>query len=99
MHACTYQTVCRQKLFAMGNCCMSLDQVRVRYTRSWLEKSHNDIRVAVVLLAADPPLLDEISFHCQQSIEKSMKGFLFWHGVHFQKTHDLSVLGVACASL
>ena len=32
-------------------------------------------------------------FHCQQAIEKTLKGFLFWHDQPFRKTHDLVEIG------
>jgi hypothetical protein len=47
-----------------------------------------------VLLAANPPLLGEVVFHCQQAAEKAMKGFLSWHDSPFGKTHDLALIGL-----
>ena len=35
-------------------------------------------------------------FHCQQAVEKAMKGILAWHDEPFGKTHDLEKLGEAC---
>lgn len=58
---------------------MSLDPVKVGDTRAWLSKARNDIRAAKTLLVDAQPLYDEISFHCQQAVEKSLKGFLYWH--------------------
>jgi len=40
----------------------------------WLAHADSDRRTATVCLAADPPLLDAASFHCQQAAEKLLKG-------------------------
>jgi HEPN domain-containing protein len=37
-------------------------------------------------------LTDEICFHCQQAIEKLLKGMLADLGLPIQKTHDLIIL-------
>jgi HEPN domain-containing protein len=39
-----------------------------------------------------PLLTDEICFHCQQAIEKLLKGMLAEYGLSIQKTHDLTIL-------
>ena len=72
---------------------MSVDEVRVEETRSWLSKSRNDIRAARHDLVAEPPLLSDALFHCQQAVEKALKGFLTWHDEPFRKTHNLVELG------
>ncbi|MBI5122077.1 MAG: HEPN domain-containing protein [Rhodospirillales bacterium] len=59
----------------------------------WLAHADSDRRTAAVCLAADPSLLDAASFHCQQAVEKLLKGALVWAAVPFRKTHDLSELG------
>jgi len=38
------------------------------------------------------PVLDTAIYHCQQAAEKSLKGFLVFHGIEFSKTHDLRYL-------
>lgn len=78
---------------------MSLDPVKLADTREWFSKARDDIRSAEALLGATPPLYDEVSFHCQQAIEKTLKGFLFWHNEPFQKTHDLNVIGGRCCAI
>jgi len=78
---------------------MSLDPVKVSDAQTWLLKARNDIRAAEALLRAEPSLADEISFHCQQSVEKSLKGFLFWNNTPFARTHDLNVIGQLCTAI
>ena len=38
-------------------------------------------------MAADPPLLEDALFHCQQAVEKVLKALLTWHDEPFRKTH------------
>ena len=64
--------------------------------RSWLSKAASDLRGAHIDLEADPPLIEDALFHCQQAAEKSLKAFLTAHDTPFKKTHDLDELGRAC---
>jgi len=59
----------------------------------------DDLRCARVDLSAAPPLLEDALFHCQQAVEKTLKGFLVWHDCAFRKTHDLRELGSQCADI
>ncbi len=67
--------------------------------RGWLSKAANDLRGARIDLAAEPPLIEDALFHCQQAAEKSLKAFLTGHDTLFKKTHDLDELGRACLAL
>lgn len=67
--------------------------------RAWFQKSANDLRGADIDLAADPPLVEDALFHCQQATEKAMKGFLTAHDRLFRKTHDLDELGRVCEEI
>lgn len=75
---------------------MQHDPARIADTRAWLQKATSDLRAAVHDLEAVPPLLDAVVFHCQQAVEKAMKGFLAWHDRPFRKTHNLEEIGEAC---
>lgn len=78
---------------------MRHDPVKVEETRSWFRKAQDDLRAAAVDMGAHPPLLEDALFHCQQAVEKAMKGFLAWHDEPFRKTHSLVELGMACSRL
>ena len=78
---------------------MPRDPARIADTRAWLGKAATDLRAAAFDLAAEPPVLDDLVFHCQQAVEKAMKGLLSWHDQPFGKTHDLEELGEACLRL
>ncbi len=67
--------------------------------RAWLERAKADLVAADVDLAAEPVLVEDALFHCQQAVEKSMKAFLTARGQTFPKTHDLDVLATACENL
>jgi HEPN domain-containing protein len=67
--------------------------------RGWLEKADEDLRSAKADLAFDPPIQSDALFHCQQAVEKVMKGFLTAHDRSFHKTHDLDQLAQSCRSL
>jgi HEPN domain-containing protein len=78
---------------------MQHDPVRVADTRAWLTKMSKDLRDAEIDLAADPPLLEDVMFHCQQAVEKVLKAFLTWHDRLFRKTHDLVEVGGQCVTI
>lgn len=52
------------------------DPRRAEDTRAWLLKAEDDLRGATIDLGAEPPLLGDAAFHCQQAVEKSLKAFL-----------------------
>jgi len=63
---------------------------------AWLTRARQDLRAARVDLQAEPPLLGDAAFHCQQAVEKALKALLALHGRPFRKTHDIGELAVAC---
>ena len=78
---------------------MPHDPVKIEETRSWFTKARDDLRAASVDMEAEPPLLEDALFHCQQAVEKAMKGFLTWHDQPFRKTHSLAEFGLTCSKL
>ena len=67
--------------------------------RGWLVKAKDDLRGAEIDLSASPPLSGDALFHCQQAVEKALKGFLTFHDRPFRKTHDLDELASDCERL
>jgi HEPN domain-containing protein len=61
----------------------------------WLRVAERDRRTVIACMAQDPPLRDSAAFHCQQAIEKLLKGFLTLAGKRGGKTHSLEQLGAA----
>jgi HEPN domain-containing protein len=78
---------------------LPLDRARVAEARAWLVKASADILAAELDFGADPLLLGDAAFHCQQAVEKTIKAFLSWHDVPFRKTHDLVELSAQCLEI
>lgn len=55
---------------------MPLDPALLTEVRGWLVKGGKDLAAADYELQADPPFCDDIVFHSQQAVEKSLKAFL-----------------------
>jgi HEPN domain-containing protein/predicted nucleotidyltransferase len=66
------------------------------FAREWLEKAWRDRTAARRLLEGEPALVDMAAFHCQQTIEKTLKAFLVHHNVVFEKLHELALLCDLC---
>jgi HEPN domain-containing protein len=60
--------------------------------RSWLAKAQNDLLAAQRLSESDDLLLDVAIYHCQQSAEKVVKGFLLFHNIAIVRIHDVEEL-------
>lgn len=78
---------------------MPIDPVLLEDTRNWLTKANKDLQSADHGLTASPPLLEDVLFHCQQTVEKVLKGFLTYHDIPFRKTHSLEEIGEQCLKL
>jgi len=60
--------------------------------QNWLLKARHDLASARVLAANKPPLLDTAVYHCQQSAEKAVKGFLVFCDEEIERVHDIEIL-------
>jgi HEPN domain-containing protein len=60
--------------------------------RRWFQKAENDLLKVENNLKAELYASDTVCFHCQQAVEKYLKGFLAWHRLPFAKIHDLPEL-------
>jgi HEPN domain-containing protein len=80
--------------------CMKTPDPRARWQAvdDWLAVANEDRRVAALCLAADPPLRGVAAFHCQQAVEKLLKGFLTLAGKRGGKTHSLAQLGAGATA-
>ena len=63
-----------------------------------LRKAASDLAAASHLLNIEDAELDMevVFFHLQQSAEKNLKALLAFHGIHFEKVHDLERLLDIC---
>jgi HEPN domain-containing protein len=62
----------------------------------WFEYADNDLRCAIFLLQMHPIPVEIICYHCQQSAEKYLKGYIALNGGEIVKTHDLTILNKIC---
>jgi HEPN domain-containing protein len=63
-----------------------------QWVESWIRKAETDLTAAERLCSFPDILADVVCFHCQQSVEKALKGFLISKGKEIGKTHDLVLL-------
>lgn len=62
--------------------------------KKWFEYASHDLRVTKLCLdQPDEAFLKAAAFHLQQACEKVLKGVLNFHGIKFNKTHNLIELG------
>ena len=68
------------------------------YIAEWFQFADMDLTIAEHLFnTMYPQPLEIICYHCQQSAEKHLKGFLFYHGIiEPPKTHNLNFLMDMC---
>lgn len=67
--------------------------------KEWFKKGDNDIRTAEILVKESQPPTDTLCFHCQQAVEKYLKGYLTEKRVEFLKSHDLDYLLKLCIDI
>jgi len=68
--------------------------------RQWFSLAEKNLIVAKHLATTLYPIQVEIICNnCQQSVEKDLKGYLFYNEVEFPKTHNLAVLIGMCANI
>ena len=60
--------------------------------RNWLKKARRDLLSARRLARGKDPYFDTAIYHCQQTAEKAVKGWLVYHDQSFEKIHDLRLL-------
>src|SRR6516164_4387978 len=87
-----------RRLWPAKGSCMKAPDSRARWeaVNRWLEVAGVD-RNAAEALRAVPSLRPSAPFHCQQALEKLLKGILTLAGKRGAKTHELDRLGTAAA--
>jgi HEPN domain-containing protein len=58
----------------------------------WLAHAESDLAVARAAVGRPGVLPQQVAFHAQQAVEKSLKAILVLSGEDFPKTHDLQEL-------
>ena len=73
---------------SMEGFCMQANEI----IHSWIVKAAHDLETARIVASQLPDYDDVIAFHCQQAIEKSLKGYLVCLDIDFKPVHDLGYL-------
>src|SRR6266705_739371 len=69
-----------------------MDEAKRELVRAWLIKARNDLITARKIGALPDGPLDTAIYHCQQSAEKAVKGFLAFHDHRLERSHDVERL-------
>jgi len=64
--------------------------------KEWFDVAEMDISSAKYLQKMHPTPIEIVCYHCQQSSEKYLKGFLALNGHEIKRTHDLGLLNKLC---
>ncbi len=64
----------------------------INIANEWFGYAESDLKTAIYLLGMKPKPNEIICYHCQQSAEKYLKGYLVSQGESIKKTHDLQFL-------
>ena len=64
--------------------------------KEWFNFGEIDLNTAKFLIQMKPTPLEIICYHCQQSAEKYLKGYIALDGGNVIKTHDLTLLNKVC---
>lgn len=67
--------------------------------QEWFEIANLDYESAKYLQNMQPVPIEIICYHCQQTAEKYLKGFLAFQGQEVTKTHDLVLLNKLCQKI
>ena len=71
--------------------------MELKYVAEWFRFADTDLASAEFLQSMQPQPLEVICFHCQQSAEKYLKGYLIYRGVEDPpKIHNLDTLCEMC---
>ena len=67
--------------------------------KEWFRLAAQDSSTAIFLTNMDPLPIENICYNCAQAAEKYLKGFLVYHDIIPQKTHNLALLLKKCIEI
>ena len=66
---------------------------------SWIKKAERDLLTAQHELSFPDAVTESVCFHCQQAVEKLLKGFLAYQEKNVRKVHDIRMLVSLCEEI
>lgn len=73
----------RTEFFFMAN------EDNAQQANEWIQFAKSDFSVAISSFGTENVLLNTLCFHCQQTVEKSIKAILIKRNIKFNWTHNL----------
>ena len=67
-----------------------------KLVNAWFNKAEKDLTTVEHEFFFDDPVYETICFHCQQAVEKFLKGYLIYLEIGYQKTHEIGELVSIC---
>ena len=65
---------------------------KVNRIKDWFYQADQDFGTAIIVFQHVPSYFETVAFHCQQAVEKYIKGLLVYYDSNFKKTHDVVFL-------
>lgn len=66
-----------------------MNEATLDAVRQWVKKAESDWQTVLILAAHESCPRDTLCFHCQQHVEKLLKGLLTSHEMEAPRTHNL----------
>ncbi len=66
-----------------------MNEATPEVVRQWVAKAQSDWETVLILAAHERCPRDTVCFHCQQHVEKLLKGLLTLHSIEAPRTHNL----------
>jgi HEPN domain-containing protein len=73
--------------------------MKIKDVMEWLQIADDDFDSAKILNEAIRKHYENICYHCAQSVEKYLKGYLSYNDIIPQKTHNLLLLNEICIDI
>lgn len=72
---------------------------KTKEMEEWFKIAKEDYESAIFLTNMNKKPLEVICFHCQQSAEKDLKGFLVKKDIKIKRTHNLEMILKSCIEI
>ncbi len=66
-----------------------MNEATLDAVRQWVKKAESDWQTVLILSSHEHCPRDTLCFHCQQHVEKLLKGLLTLHAIEAPRTHNL----------